>query len=63
MYALLYFSVTAHTVAMYSVVGGYYFFTMFIGGVAVWQPLMFGLLGMAALSIAFCDYQYLTAKQ
>eukprot|EP00195_Chlamydomonas_chlamydogama_P010593 CAMPEP_0202902816 /NCGR_PEP_ID=MMETSP1392-20130828/17065_1 /ASSEMBLY_ACC=CAM_ASM_000868 /TAXON_ID=225041 /ORGANISM="Chlamydomonas chlamydogama, Strain SAG 11-48b" /LENGTH=332 /DNA_ID=CAMNT_0049589623 /DNA_START=275 /DNA_END=1273 /DNA_ORIENTATION=- len=51
------------SIALYSVVGGWYFYQMWALGVPVWEPFMIALLVMAGVSVIWCDWQYFFAKK
>lgn len=51
------------TVSLYSIVGGWYFYRMWTGGVPVLEPMMWALLIMSVGTALVCDWAYLFAKK
>lgn len=50
-------------VSLYSVVGGYYFYRMWSSGVPMLPWMYYALMAMSVVTVAFCDFQFFTAKK
>lgn len=49
--------------SLYSVVGGYYFYRMWSSGVPMLPWMYYAVMAMSVVTVAFCDFQFFTAKK